>query len=93
MRPNKPPQNAFPSGYVLLASGAEQSEALATGGGGAPPGFAGVGPRETNKKMPIQSLYSPPLPDRLRHAPAVRERYRIQSSSLSAMNSSSIRCG
>jgi len=46
--PNTPPQKADPSGQGLLNRGAERSEALAAGGGGAPPGFAGVGPRETN---------------------------------------------
>ena len=61
MRANKPPQNAFPSGYVLLASGAEQSEALAAGGG-AHPVSRGCTTGETNKKMLIQSLDSPHCP-------------------------------
>ena len=38
----------IPSGYEPLTTGAERSEALAARGGGAPRGFAGVGPRETD---------------------------------------------
>jgi hypothetical protein len=54
MSPNKPPQNADPSGSGLLTSGAERSEALAAVGVGPHSVSRGVGPRETNKKMLIQ---------------------------------------
>jgi len=40
---------ADPSGYMLLVTGSERSEALGARGGEAPRGFAGVGPREANK--------------------------------------------
>src|SRR6185503_17094732 len=42
-------QNATLICYTLISTAAGRSEALRARGGGAPRGFAGVGPRETNK--------------------------------------------